>query len=378
MNFFTFFIHFYHSVNFKMIYAQTSMNICKSILGLKPYQGGKPIEELKRELGLETIIKLASNENPLGASAKVIDTITKSLTEVYRYPDGSCFALKSALSAHLGVANDMLTLGNGSNEVLELIARVFVSEASDEVVFSQYAFPVYPLVTQALGATPRVTPTKNFGHDLEAMLSAISDNTKLIFVANPNNPTGTFLSDDELYSFLEKVPETIPVVLDQAYIEYLNADDSTISWLETFSNLIITRTFSKAYGLAGLRVGYAVSNAEIANYINRVREPFNVNHVAQAAAIEALSDHEYLQTSISVNDAGVRQLESGFAKLSLTFIPSSANFVAVKVTNANDTFEKLLREGVIVRQVEMPNYLRVSVGTKSENARLLRALETVL
>ena len=354
------------------------MNICKSILGLKPYQGGKPIEELKRELGLETIIKLASNENPLGASAKVIDTITKSLTEVYRYPDGSCFALKSALSAHLGVANDMLTLGNGSNEVLELIARVFVSEANDEVVFSQYAFPVYPLVTQALGATPKVTPTKNFGHDLEAMLSVISDNTKLVFVANPNNPTGTFLSDDELYSFLEKVPETIPVVLDQAYIEYLNADDSTISWLETFSNLIITRTFSKAYGLAGLRVGYAVSNAEIANYINRVREPFNVNHVAQAAAIEALSDHEYLLTSISVNEAGVRQLESGFTKLSLTFIPSSANFVAVKVTNANDTFEKLLREGVIVRQVEMPNYLRVSVGTKSENARLLRALETVL
>jgi histidinol-phosphate aminotransferase len=355
------------------------MNVCKSILGLRPYQGGKPIEELKRELGLETVIKLASNENPLGASAKVIEAIKESLGQIYRYPDGNGFTLKKALSTHLGVSIDTLTLGNGSNEVLELIARVFVSEASDEVVFSQYAFPVYPLATQALGATAKVTPAKNFGHDLEAMLLMVSGNTKLIFVANPNNPTGTLLSNDELYSFLERVPETIPVVLDQAYIEYLNADDDpTISWLDTFSNLIITRTFSKAYGLAGLRVGYAISSAEIADYINRVREPFNVNHVAQSAAIAALADVDYLQTSIKVNNAGVRQLEAGFAKLGLAFIASSANFVAVEVSNGNDTFEKLLREGVIVRPVEMPNYLRVSVGTEAENARLLEALEAVL
>ena len=355
------------------------MKACKSILGLRPYQGGKPIEELKRELGLETVIKLASNENPLGASVKVIEAIKKSLAEIYRYPDGNGFSLKSALGAHLGVSIDTLTLGNGSNEVLELIARVFVSEASDEVIFSQYAFPVYPLATQALGATAKVTPAKNFGHDLEAMLSKINNNTKLIFVANPNNPTGTLLSNDELHNFLERVPKTIPVVLDQAYIEYLNADDDpTISWLDTFSNLIITRTFSKAYGLAGLRVGYAISSTEIADYINRVREPFNVNHVAQSAAIAALADDEYLQTSIKVNNAGVKQLEAGFAKLGLTFIASSANFVAVEVVNASDTFEKLLREGVIVRPVEMPNYLRVSVGTEDENTRLLEALETVL
>jgi len=354
------------------------MNACKSILGLRPYQGGKPIEELKRELGLETVIKLASNENPLGASAKVVEAITESLAEISRYPDGNGFSLKSALGEHLGVSIDTLTLGNGSNEVLELIARVFVSEASDEVVFSQYAFPVYPLATQALGATAKVTPAKNFGHDLEAMLATISDNTKLIFVANPNNPTGTLLSNDELYSFLERVPQTIPVVLDQAYIEYLNTDDPTISWLDTFSNLIITRTFSKAYGLAGLRVGYAISSTEIADYINRVREPFNVNHVAQSAAIAALADAEYLQTSIKVNNAGVKQLETGFAKLGLMFIVSSANFVAVEVSNANDIFEKLLSEGVIVRPVEMPNYLRVSVGTESENSRLLEALEAVL
>jgi len=354
------------------------MNACKSILGLRPYQGGKPIEELKRELGLETVIKLASNENPLGASAKVVEAIKESLTEIYRYPDGNGFSLKSALGVHLGVSIDTLTLGNGSNEVLELIARVFVSAASDEVVFSQYAFPVYPLATQALGATAKVTPAKNFGHDLEAMLSMVSDNTKLIFVANPNNPTGTLLSNDELYSFLERVPKTIPVVLDQAYIEYLNTDDPTIDWLGVFSNLIITRTFSKAYGLAGLRVGYAISSAEIADYINRVREPFNVNRVAQSAAIASLADAEYLQTSIQVNNAGVKQLEAGFTKLGLIFIASSANFVAVEVSNANDIFEKLLREGVIVRPVEMPNYLRVSVGTEAENTRLLEALETVL
>lgn len=354
------------------------MNACKSILGLRPYQGGKPIEELKRELGLETVIKLASNENPLGASAKVVEAIKESLAEIYRYPDGNGFSLKSALGAHLGVSIDTLTLGNGSNEVLELIARVFVSAASDEVVFSQYAFPVYPLATQALGATAKVTPAKDFGHDLEAMLLMVNDNTKLIFVANPNNPTGTLLSNDELYSFLERVPKTIPVVLDQAYIEYLNTDDPTISWLGVFSNLIITRTFSKAYGLAGLRVGYAISSVEIADYINRVREPFNVNHVAQSAAIAALDDAEYLQTSIQVNNAGIKQLEAGFAKLDLTFIASSANFVAVEVSNANDIFEKLLTEGVIVRPVEMPNYLRISVGTEAENTRLLEALEAVL
>lgn len=354
------------------------MNVCKSILGLRPYQGGKPIEELKRELGLETVIKLASNENPLGASAKVVEAIKESLAEIFRYPDGNGFSLKSALGEHLGVSINTLTLGNGSNEVLELIARVFVSAASDEVIFSQYAFPVYPLATQALGATAKVTPAKDFGHDLEAMLSIISGNTRLIFVANPNNPTGTLLSNDELYSFLERVPKTIPVVLDQAYIEYLNTDDPTISWLDTFSNLIITRTFSKAYGLAGLRVGYAISSTEIADYINRVREPFNVNHVAQSAAVAALADAEYLQTSIQVNNAGVKQLEAGFAKLGLTFIVSSANFVAVEVNNANDVFEKLLTEGVIVRPVEMPNYLRISVGTEVENSRLLEALEAVL
>ncbi len=354
------------------------MNYRKSIIDLQPYKGGKPIDELKRELGLEVVIKLASNENPLGISPLVAQAIQSSVAESNRYPDGDSYELKCALSKHLCISPDALTLGNGSNELLELIARVFVSAESDEVVFSQYAFPVYAMATQVLGAKAVVTPALNFGHDLQAILDAINDNTRLIFVANPNNPTGTLLTDNELFAFLERVPEAVPVVLDQAYIEYLGVDDLAIGWLETFSNLIITRTFSKAYGLAGLRVGYAISSAEIADYINRVREPFNVNHIAQSAATAALKDEKYLQKSINVNRAGIKQLEAGFTTLGLTFISSSANFVSVEVSNANDIFEKLLSEGVIVRPVEMPNYLRVSVGTESENSRLLEALEAVL
>ena len=234
------------------------MNACESILGLSPYQGGKPIEELERELGIKNVIKLASNENPLGASLKVVEAMKLSLKEVHRYPDGNGYALKKAISEYLDVATEMISLGNGSNELLELIARVFVCKKTDEVIFSQYAFVVYPLVTQALGATAKVAPAKDYGHDLNAMLELISDNTKLIFVANPNNPTGTLVSDDEIYNFLNRVPSHIPVVLDQAYFEYLNVNDQAIDWLKVFGNLIITRTFSKAYGLAGLRVGYSV------------------------------------------------------------------------------------------------------------------------
>ena len=232
------------------------MNACESILGLSPYQGGKPIEELARELGLKKISKLASNENPLGVSTKVQKAINDSLSSLNRYPDGNCFELKEAIAKKHNVSSSMISLGNGSNELLELIARVFVSKQSDEVIFSQYAFVVYPLVTQALGATAIVSPANNFGHDLNSMLSLITNQTKLIFVANPNNPTGTLLSDEDVYNFLKQVPSHVPVVLDQAYFEYLNIDDQAISWLNEFENLIISRTFSKAYGLAGLRVGY--------------------------------------------------------------------------------------------------------------------------
>ena len=354
------------------------MNACESILGLNPYQGGKPIEELERELGIKNVIKLASNENPLGASLKVVEAIKLSLKDAHRYPDGNGYELKRAISQHLDVALEMISLGNGSNELLELIARVFVCKNTDEVIFSQYAFVVYPLVTQALGATAKVAPAKDYSHDLNAMLELINDNTKLIFIANPNNPTGTLVSDDEIYNFLIKIPSDIPVVLDQAYFEYLNVSDEAVDWLNEFDNLIITRTFSKAYGLAGLRVGYSVCSPIIADFINRVREPFNVNHTAQVAAICALSDLDYLEESKKVNINGLRQLEKGFKKLKLTYIPSHANFIAVKFSNAMKIYNDLLKEGVIVRPVEMENFLRISIGTTEENTYLLRALEKIL
>ena len=354
------------------------MNACESILGLSPYQGGKPIEELERELGIKNITKLASNENPLGISKKVSDAIKDSLPNINRYPDGNAFELKKAISNKLSIKPEQISLGNGSNELLELIARVFVSESSDEVIFSEYAFVVYPLVTQALGATAQVSPAKNFGHDLNAMLRLISSNTKLIFVANPNNPTGTLLSNEEIYSFLNQVPEHIPVVLDQAYFEYIDKEDHAISWLQEFDNLIITRTFSKAYGLAGLRVGYSICSASISDYINRVREPFNVNHTAQIAAIAALADDEYLKESIKVNADGYEQLKIGFNLLELEYIPSSANFIAVAFNDAMQIYNDLLHEGVIVRPVEMKNYLRISIGTKQENEHLLSALTKIL
>ncbi|OIR23764.1 histidinol-phosphate transaminase [Bathymodiolus thermophilus thioautotrophic gill symbiont] len=353
-------------------------NICKSILSLKPYQGGKPISELQRELGLDNIVKLASNENPLPSSKKVQQAIAKAANEVGRYPDGNGFELKQAIAQHLSVSAGQVTLGNGSNDILELMARVVVCSAKDEVIFSQYAFVVYPLVTQALGATAVVTPANDFGHDLVAMLAAVTENTKLIFIANPNNPTGTWLEDDEIYAFLSKVPSTVIVVLDQAYIEYLEADDTTVQWLKEFDNLVITRTFSKAYGLAGLRVGYALSSVVTADYLNRIRQPFNVNHIAQSAAIAALAEGEFLIHSVTANKQGLLQLATGFDELGLSYIPSFANFIAVKVGNASVVYQQLLESGFIVRPVEMENYLRVSVGTKNENKTFLDTLKSLL
>lgn len=354
------------------------MNVCDSILSLSPYQGGKPISELQRELGLDAVIKLASNENPMSISDKVRTAIEQATHEVGRYPDGNGFELKQAISKHLSLSAEQITLGNGSNDLLELLARISVCHASDEVIFSQYGFVVYPLVTKALGARAVITPAKDFAHDLDVMHLAITDNTKLVFIANPNNPTGTLLEEGVIYKFLSQVPRSIIVVLDQAYIEYLDGDDNTIAWLEEFDNLVITRTFSKAYGLAGLRVGYSLSSSEIADYLNRIRQPFNVNNIAQSAAISALADRDFLQQSIALNKQGLAQLSSGFEALGLSYIASSANFIAVKVDEPKVIYQTLLEKGVIVRPVEMQGYLRVSVGTKSENVAFLDALKLVL
>jgi histidinol-phosphate aminotransferase len=354
------------------------MSVCESILSLTPYQGGRPISEIQREYGLSNVIKLASNENPLGVSKKVQEAIKSAVTQIGRYPDGNGYYLKDALAKKLSVSAKSITLGNGSNDILELIPRAYVCSKDDEVIFSQYAFVVYPLVTKAIGAKAIVTPANDFGHDLNAMYKAITDRTKVIFIANPNNPTGTLLSNEEIYNFLKKVSNEIIVVLDQAYIEYLDVEDVYIDWLKDFPNLVITRSFSKAYGLAGLRVGYSISSEEIADYLNRIRQPFNVNLIAQEAAIAALSDADFLAESVKVNSDGLLQLEEGFRSLGLKFIKSHANFISVKVSNSMELNQKLLEKGIIVRPVEMKDYLRISVGTYAENAKFLEVLKEII
>jgi histidinol-phosphate aminotransferase len=359
------------------------------VLGLVSYQTGKPITELERELGLQSIVKLASNENPLGPSPKVLAVLQKSLTDLSRYPDGNGYALKTALVAKLGVDYSQITLGNGSNEILELIARVFLT-GDLSAIYSEYAFAIYPLLIQALGAQALMAKAGNgakyaqYGHDLDAMFDAISDNTRLIFIANPNNPTGNFLSKKQLLDFLQVLPKDIVCVVDEAYFEYIDEADypDSISYLSDFPNLIITRTFSKAYGLAGLRIGYSISSPEIANLLNRVREPFNNNSLALVAAETALVDEDYLTRSVAANRIGMQQLTDAFKTMKLNWIPSFGNFVTVDLKrDALTVYQALLQKGVIVRPVAnygLPEHLRISVGLAEENQLCIDALAEIL
>ena len=354
------------------------------ICSIAPYQGGKPISELAREMGLNEadIVKLASNENPLGISPKAQMAIDEAVHTIARYPDGNSFALREVVAAKFSVNHDQIVFGNGSNDILELAARAFL-QADDEVIYSQHAFAVYALVTQAVGATGVVVPAKEFGHDLDAFLSAITPKTKLIFIANPNNPTGTLIKKDALHAFIHEVPRHVLIVLDEAYDEYLNADNKSeaINWLQKFNHLIISRTFSKAYGLAGLRIGFGLMHANIADMLNRVRQPFNVNSIAQAAAVASLADDDFVARSYAANQAGMAQITQGLRNLGLSYIPSFANFVSFKVQNAANVNQQLLKNGVIVRPIanyEMPHYLRVSIGLFSENARFLIILTQII
>ncbi len=350
---------------------------------LVPYVPGKPVDELQRELGLTEVVKLASNENPLGTGSKVSVAIQATIPELTRYPDGSGFSLKAALSAKLGVAPEQITLGNGSSEILELVMRTFVTP-EHEVVFSQHAFALYPILTQAVGAKAAIAPAKNFGHDLSAMLPRVTDKTRLVFIANPNNPTGTLLPQHELEAFMTALPAHVLCVLDEAYYEFVQPELRTepLDWPNRYPNLIVTRTFSKAYGLAGLRIGFGVSSPDVADLLNRVRQPFNSNMLALAAAEAALSDTDYLTETLAVNNAGMKQLTDAFKALALEWIPSSGNFVSVDVKqNALPIYEALLRKGVIVRPVanyEMPKHLRISIGTERENQIFINALNEVL
>jgi histidinol-phosphate aminotransferase len=354
------------------------------VRAMSPYQPGKPISEVARELGLDEsgIVKLASNENPRGTSPKALQAARAALGEVARYPDGNGFALKQALAQHHRIDPAMLVLGNGSNDVLELASIAFLGPGTS-AVYSQHCFVVNRLATQARGAEGIEVAAKGFGHHLDAMCAAVRDDTRMIFVSNPNNPTGTFVEPSTVRAFLREVPEQVLVVLDEAYYEYLDPgqQSASIDWITECPNLLVTRTFSKAHGLAGLRVGYGVARPEVADLMNRIRQPFNVSNVAQAAAIAALGDAVFVADSAELNRAGMKQLTTGFASLGLEWIPSSGNFVSVKVGDGGRVFRQLLERGVIVRPVAgygMPEYLRVSIGLETENQRLLETLAAVL
>ena len=350
---------------------------------LKPYQGGRPIEEVERELGISGVIKLASNENPLGLSPVARAAIEATLADGARYPDGSGFYLKCKLAEKHSVNANQLTLGNGSNDVLDLMARGFLG-TEHNAIFSQHAFVIYQLVVTAQGAHSIIVPADNWGHDLQAMVDAVDDNTRLMFIANPNNPTGTWEGLDEIAAMMVQVPEHVLVVIDEAYYEYADRPEysSALDLQEQYPNLVITRTFSKAYGLASLRVGYAVSHPDVADILNRIRQPFNINSMALAAAIAVLDDHEYLNQSVEVNRTGYEQLTSRFNQLGLNFIPSAGNFIAVEVPgDAQAMYQRLLEQGVIVRPIGlygMPNHLRISIGLPEENQRFLDVLSELL
>ena len=357
------------------------------VQSLRPYQPGKPIEELARELGLNEadIVKLASNENPLGPSPKALAAIDEAMPDITLYPDGYGFDLKKALGEKLGIGMNQITLGNGSSDILDFIARVFANDG-DNIVVSQHSFAIYGIVARMVGADCIEVPAKDFGHDLDAMAAAINDRTRIVFITNPNNPTGTWLSRADITAFMQKVPEHVLVLLDEAYFEFVQEAGyaNGLELLPDYPNLVVARTFSKAYGLAALRVGYAVSSPRLADLLNRVRPPFNVNSLALAAAVAALDDDEYVSSSIAVNSAGMKQLTDAFEAMKLPYIPSVGNFVAVKVAESGDAmpvYNALLAKGVIVRPVanyEMPEYLRVSIGTEAQNTVFINALRAVL
>ncbi|MBT7307400.1 MAG: histidinol-phosphate transaminase [Gammaproteobacteria bacterium] len=355
------------------------------VQGLTPYQPGKPIATLAREIGMEPseIIKLASNESPLGPSPEVNAAVTAALSDQARYPDGDAIVLKQRLAQQHHCKPEQITLGNGSNDVLDIVARTFLTEGCS-ALFSEYAFAVYPLATQGVGAEAIVVPAQRWGHDLSAMVAAVREDTRVIWIANPNNPTGTWVGRDALYTFLSEVPAEVVVVVDEAYIEFVSEVDypDSSQWLGQFPNLIVTRTFSKAYGLAGYRVGYGLSSEPLADLLNRVRQPFNVNGLAQVAALAALDDPNHLQQGVALNRAGMMQLIHGFEHLGLEWIPSAGNFILVDMGQpALPLFDALQQRGVITRPVGnygMPNHLRISVGLAYENRRCIQLLTQIL
>ena len=358
------------------------------VRAIAPYQAGKPIAEVAREFGLDeaNIVKLASNENPFGVPESSKQAMAAAVADLGRYPDANGFDLKAALAKRYDVPADWITLGNGSNDILEIAAHAFVQK-DQAVVYSQYSFAVYALATQGVGARAIVVPATDYGHDLDAMAAAIDADTRLVFIANPNNPTGTFIPAAQIEAFLNKVPETVIVVLDEAYNEFLAPElqFESSQWVRKYPNLVVPRTFSKAYGLAGLRVGFAIAQPAVTDLMNRIRQPFNVNSMAQAAAIAALNDKAFLEEGARNNAAGYQQFVEAFDELGLEYVPSFGNFVLVRVGDDDQAGARvnlaLLKQGVIVRPVGnygLSQWLRISIGLPKENAIFIAALKQAL
>ncbi|HTX21984.1 MAG TPA: histidinol-phosphate transaminase [Candidatus Aquilonibacter sp.] len=360
------------------------MKINPALKNLPVYQPGRPIEEVARELGLpaDSIIKVASNENPFGPSPLAVAAMQKAIGGVNLYPDGNAFYLKQKLADKLGVEPANLILGNGSNEIIEFVAHALLAPG-DDVVISQFCFAIYPIVAKMAGANVVTVPAKNYGHDLPAMLRAVTPRTKIIFVANPNNPTGTLAPREELIKFVNDVPDDVLLVMDEAYIEFLDdaVDLVSLVRLGARKNLVLMRTFSKIYGLAGLRIGYGIGNADFISALEKVRQPFNVNLLAQVAALAALDDVEHVRKTRANNFAGLDFFEREFHELKLEFVPSHANFVLVRVGDGQMVFEAMQKQGVIVRPMggyQLPEWIRISIGTPQENERCLGALKMAL
>lgn len=354
------------------------------IHSIRPYEPGKPIKEVERELGLRGAIKLASNENPLGPSGKAVRAIRRAIHEVHLYPEGSCFYLLKKLSAHLGIAENQIIVGNGSNEIIELLARGFLSEG-DQILSSECTFLVYPILAQACGAEYVTVPMKDHRYDLKALRNAITDRTKIIFIANPNNPTGTYVTAREVEEFLATIPTNILVCFDEAYFDFVDAQDFPHSLFFIKSgrpNVIVLRTFSKAYGLAGLRVGYGLASPEIISYLHKIRQPFNVNSLAQIGAAAALDDWFFLWRTRRLVASGRKYFYKHLKRLNLRYVPSQANFILVDVRHdAHEIFDALLKKGMIVRSMKaygLTTWIRVTIGRRLQNARFFWALKKVL
>ena len=352
------------------------------IRSLVPYEPGKPIEEVEREYGIEDSIKLASNENPLGPSPKALQALSARLGQLHLYPDGDCFYLKRALAAKLGVAEDRLIFGNGSNEIIELVVRTFM-RPDDEAVMAHRAFVVYRLVVQANGGSCKIVPLKNFTHDLDAMAEAVTARTRIIFLANPNNPTGTIYGKEQWEKFLGRIGPDILIVADEAYFEYVADSDypNSLAYQENGKAILTLRTFSKLYGLAGLRIGYGIGPKDLVGWMHRVRQPFNVNAAAQWAALAALEDGEHVKRTLDLNREGMAYLKREIEKLGLEQVPSRANFILLRVGDGGTVFKRLLQRGIIVRPMaayELPEYIRVTVGRMKENDRFINELKDII